>query len=195
MVIAATHAHAVTDAPNDFLPSFAGTHSGALDILSADVTFDPAAKAFLLHAQTAGPITDLRNAALVFGFNRGGTAGSPFASIGEPDVTFNATAVLSADGTGKVGSAAIPVSIAGNDIRAVVLASLLPSNGLDAKDFSWALWSVDSSIVGLTRNADFASDANIRVAAVPEPETYAMMLAGLGVLGFVAHRRAAVARG
>jgi hypothetical protein len=26
-------------------------------------------------------------------------------------------------------------------------------------------------------------------AAVPEPETYAMMLAGLGLLGFVARRR------
>ncbi|MDP1658872.1 MAG: PEP-CTERM sorting domain-containing protein [Methylotenera sp.] len=28
-----------------------------------------------------------------------------------------------------------------------------------------------------------------RVAAVPEPETYAMMLAGLGLMGFVARRR------
>jgi hypothetical protein len=30
------------------------------------------------------------------------------------------------------------------------------------------------------------------VAAVPEPETYAMMLAGLGLLGFAARRRRAV---
>jgi hypothetical protein len=27
------------------------------------------------------------------------------------------------------------------------------------------------------------------IAAVPEPETYAMMLAGLGLLGFIARRR------
>jgi hypothetical protein len=27
------------------------------------------------------------------------------------------------------------------------------------------------------------------VAAVPEPETYAMLLAGLGLLGFIARRR------
>jgi hypothetical protein len=29
----------------------------------------------------------------------------------------------------------------------------------------------------------------ISVAAVPEPETYAMLLAGLGVMGFIARRR------
>jgi hypothetical protein len=31
---------------------------------------------------------------------------------------------------------------------------------------------------------------NLSVAAVPEPETYALMLAGLGLVGFVARRRA-----
>lgn len=30
---------------------------------------------------------------------------------------------------------------------------------------------------------------NLQIAAIPEPETYAMMLAGLGLLGFVARRR------
>lgn len=40
--------------------------------------------------------------------------------------------------------------------------------------------------------ADSASDIRVGsflVRAVPEPETYAMMLAGLGLIGFVAHRR------
>lgn len=39
---------------------------------------------------------------------------------------------------------------------------------------------------------DVGSDANFRlsgVAAIPEPEAYAMMLAGLGLMGFVARRR------
>jgi hypothetical protein len=31
--------------------------------------------------------------------------------------------------------------------------------------------------------------ANINLAPVPEPETYGMMLAGLGILGFLARRR------
>lgn len=33
---------------------------------------------------------------------------------------------------------------------------------------------------------------NANVAAVPEPETYALMLAGLGAVGFVAYRRRSV---
>ena len=40
--------------------------------------------------------------------------------------------------------------------------------------------------------AGFAYDGfNFTAAAVPEPETYAMMLAGLGMLGFLARRRSA----
>jgi hypothetical protein len=35
-----------------------------------------------------------------------------------------------------------------------------------------------------------SSVTNVTVAAVPEPETYAMMLAGLGLVGFAARRRA-----
>ena len=33
------------------------------------------------------------------------------------------------------------------------------------------------------------SELDVRVAAIPEPETYAMLLAGLGLLGFAARRR------
>lgn len=188
---AAANAHAVSDASNDFLASFTGAHVGALDILSSDVRFDPTANAFLLHAHAASAIAGVNGAAYVFGFNRGGTANSPFGPIGEPGVSFNATATLRSNGTGAVGANAVPTTIAGNDIFATVSASFLPSNGLDAKDFTWALWSIDSTVAGLPRNADFAPDANIRVAVVPEPETYALMAAGLAMLGVVLRRRRA----
>jgi hypothetical protein len=32
---------------------------------------------------------------------------------------------------------------------------------------------------------------NLHVAAIPEPETYALMLAGLGLVGWMARRRKA----
>jgi hypothetical protein len=39
-----------------------------------------------------------------------------------------------------------------------------------------------------TQNA-FETDNHAYIAAIPEPETYAMLLAGLGLMGFVARRR------
>lgn len=186
---AAANAHAVSDASGDFLASFTGAHVGALDILSADVSFDLTTNNFLLHAQTAGPIAGVSGAAYVFGFNRGGVANSPFGGIGEPGVSFNSAATLRSNGTGAVGASAVPTTIAGNDIFGTVSASLLPPNGFDARNFTWALWSIDTGVTGLPRNADFAPDANIRVAVVPEPETYALMLAGLAAVGFVARSR------
>lgn len=55
-----------------------------------------------------------------------------------------------------------------------------------------------SSVTGIFRTTDFGSQINYSatmtsltpvVMAVPEPETYAMMLAGLGMLGMAARRR------
>jgi hypothetical protein len=186
----AANAHAVTDAPGDFLPSFTGNHDAVLDILSADVTFDPAHDTFLLQATTAGPIAGVNGAAYVFGFNTGGTAGTPFTAIGEPGVAFNATAVLKSNGTGAVGTTSVATHIVGDEIFASVPASLLPSHGLADGDYTWALWSIDANVAGLPRNADFAPDANVRVSAVPEPANAALLAAGFGLLGLVARRRA-----
>jgi len=186
----AASAHAVTDPAGDILRSFTGDASvGAFDILSSDVTFDAGANAFLLHAHTAGNIADVASAAYVFGFNRGGATNSPFADIGVPGVTFDATALVRSNGTGLSGVNPIIATVDGHDIFATVAASILRPNGFEPQDFTWALWSVDTQIQGNFRNADFAPGVNVQVAAVPEPETYALMVAGLSVLGFVGRRR------
>ena len=186
------NAYAVTDAQGDFLHSFTGNPGAALDILSANVTFDAAHDTFLLRATTAGPIAGANGAGYVFGFNTGGTANTPFAAIGEPGVAFNATALLKSNGTGAVGAAAVSTHIVGDEIFATVPASLLPSHGFADPDYTWALWSIDTNVAGLPRNADFAPDANVRVSAVPEPANVALLAAGFGLLGFVARRRARV---
>ncbi len=40
-----------------------------------------------------------------------------------------------------------------------------------------------------TNNYPFTQLDNVTVAAVPEPETYVMMLAGLGLMGFMVRRK------
>ena len=45
------------------------------------------------------------------------------------------------------------------------------------------------TISGIVSSAGGSYGGNLNVLAVPEPETYAMMLGGLGLLGFMARRR------
>ena len=190
LLLAAGQAHAVSDPAGDLLASFAGDRTvAAFDILSAEATFDAEAGTFLLHAHTAGPIADIPTAAYVFGFDRGAATASPFAGIGVPGVTFDAAVLLRSNGTGTVGGTPLVDRVEGNDIFATVPVSLLPSTGFAPEIFTWALWSIDTSITGNTRNADFGPDANLRVAAVPEPQTWAVLLAGLGIVTGVARRR------
>lgn len=58
-------------------------------------------------------------------------------------------------------------------------------------DFALASW--DSNSLILPPGASLLSGPGIYVQAVPEPESYAMMLAGLGLVGFAAIRRRAMA--
>lgn len=190
---AAANAFAVTDSSGDFLASFTGSHSAALDILSANVAFDAAHGDFVLHATTAGPIAGAA-ASYVFGLDLGGIPKTPFASIGEPGVAFTSTVVLGSNGTGSAGGAAITAHVHGDEIDAIVPAALLPTHGIADGDVTWALWSIDPGVTGLARNADFAPDADVRVSAVPEPAPVASLLAGLGLLSVIARRRQAAVR-
>ncbi len=51
-------------------------------------------------------------------------------------------------------------------------------------------WHIDVNIASTCSSQDVSCSFQRTVAAVPEPETYAMLLAGLGLVGFVVQRRA-----
>lgn len=58
------------------------------------------------------------------------------------------------------------------------------------KAFLDPITSVQGHAVG-TNGLKFAADGNLILTPVPEPESYAMLLAGLGIIGAIARRRTA----
>ncbi len=82
-------------------------------------------------------------------------------------------------------------TLGGGNFKATGTGSALAQSWLNelgiasTSNYSANIWTVQSM---LTSGHGYAQDVVV-FAAVPEPETYAMMLAGLGLLGFSARRR------
>ncbi|MEQ1661964.1 MAG: PEP-CTERM sorting domain-containing protein [Thiobacillus sp.] len=200
----ANNSFAVVDAYNDFLPSYtAGPANGDLDVIAAAAFYDGADKTFSFSTILADTVGLTSGALYVWGIDRGlGTerflAGSPSIGAG---VFFDSVLVVRPDGTGTYNdfingkmTALDPsdIKIAGLAVTVDSLPVELFAPGTagfksDPSQYTWNLWPR----VGLGQNnqiSDFAPDgSNLgfqATAAVPEPETYAMLLAGLGLIGF-----------
>jgi hypothetical protein len=204
MLAAPLMAHAIdgiTDTAHDFLPTFAGsTASTDLDVISANVLYDAGSNLFQLTATMAGAIGLTPTGFYVWGVNRGaGTAG--FAANGISGVRFDTVVLLRPGGASTAGGvplAASAITVAGNTITAVVSGTVLPGTGFANKlDYTWNLWPRDGAFAGFAAISDFAPDnANFSstagtVVAVPEPQTLALLLGGLGVVALTARRRRA----
>ena len=75
------------------------------------------------------------------------------------------------------------------------------TTGKSAGNMGWTKYSTSFVAVSSATTLSFASNTsgafgpaidNVSVTAVPEPETFAMLLAGLGLMGVIARRRNAV---
>jgi hypothetical protein len=79
-------------------------------------------------------------------------------------------------------------SLAGGDFKATGTGSSLANQWLadlgNASDYTANIWTVQKMISG----RGYAQDVVV-FAPVPEPQTYAMLLAGLGIIGFTLRRR------
>jgi hypothetical protein len=201
--VPALAASAVVDPYNDFLPSYtAGPAQGDLDVIAAAAFYNGAGQAFTFSTILADKVGLTPGALYVWGIDRGlGTerflAGSPSIGAG---VFFDSVLVVRPNGTGTYNDfingtattldpAHIKISSLTVTVEDLPLSLFAPATAgfeADPSQYTWNLWPR----VGLGSNnqiSDFAPDASnlgFQVTAVPEPETYAMLLAGLGLIGF-----------
>ena len=113
-----------------------------------------------------------------------------------PDATFGSTAQAFLANLSVTGSDAASINFSNANLNGIALTGfggptvfgyaqgqiLAPTNIL----FNGPLVL---TVIGNTKGGSYGGTFNLNLAPVPEPETYSMMLAGLGILAFLARRR------
>ncbi len=180
-----------TDPANDYLSTYTGPKNGDLDVLTYSASI--VGSNFLLSSTVGAAPGTTANGIYVWGVDRGaGTAGFGV-SLGLTGVLFDSVVILRPNGTGTVNllngtTFAITSTIVGNTISALVPIADLPSRGFTVNHYTFNLWPRLNG--GPVANiADFAPD-NATIRAVPEPTSWALFVAGFGVIGGAMRRRA-----
>jgi hypothetical protein len=188
------------DGTIDFIPSFMGTKSADIDILSAGLTLS--GSNLLFSATLNATIANAANT-YVLGIDRGLSTRN-FSPVNLPGVTFDS--VLTVTGAGTQGGmdfvSGTPISvpagtfqISGSNITASIPLSLLPlvAGGFTSPDqFLWNFWTrgsvLGTPVAGNPGLADFVPN-NSDASVVPLPTALPLFATGLGVLGLLGWRR------
>ena len=207
----------ISDPANDFRVfnsgdpnSYAGPNNPGLDVLSANVILNLNLQTLTFTSTMSGPISGLINpntganlGSFSWGINHG-YGNNNFASIGLPNVLFDAVLTLNPDGTGNYRGSAAPagsVVASGNVLTAVLPVSFLgpppqPGNAigplLPITEWTYNLWPrssvrTDGTTLpfGNAQIADFAPDADdFAATTIPEPPSAVLLGIGLLVASF-----------
>ncbi len=113
-----------------------------------------------------------------------------------PDATFGSTAQAFLANLSVTGSDASSINFSSADLNGIALTGF---GGPTVFGYAQGEVLAQTSllfngplvltVMGSTNGGSYAGAFNLNLAPVPEPETYGMLLAGLGILGFLARRR------
>ena len=191
--LAQANATALSDPTGDFFATYGGVKGADLDVVSTEVVLS--GDSFYFSATMNGAIGTTPGF-YVWGIDRGtGSTTSSFASLGLPNIIFDALLFVNPDGSGRVSTlgaggtttqfGAGSFAIAGNSFSAVLSTSLLPSKGFSFEQYTQNLWPRFNGPVaaGTTAISDFAPDAKMAPVSVPEPASLSLFGLGLMALG------------
>ncbi|GJI99863.1 hypothetical protein RugamoR64_04020 [Duganella rhizosphaerae] len=133
-----------------------------------------------------------------YGFSVNGYwSGMPMAGTNDTGSTMKLTFTQAVSGVGAFfnyardyGPATIAVYDANSNLIESTTLTFATNGGTNQGEFHGFLENTPS-ISYLTMTGAYLGATNFTVVAVPEPETYGMLLAGLGLLGVAARRRKA----
>jgi hypothetical protein len=180
----------IVDPVGDFLATYQGVQGGDLDVTGMTVTLNAITGVFSVRTVLNAPVGTTPGAFYVYGVNRGaGTAG--FAALGLSNVLFDRVIIVRQDASVNIGATNVGTAVfTGNFIEFIINQSVVgPSTGLAPELYGWNLWpraatnAAGQAITGNIAISDFAPN-NATLAAVPEPSTWTMLLAGIGLTGW-----------